>query len=85
MEMEICKQQSETNTWLCGRKTYLSVMGVRVGVANFFSGQSREASTFQLKFFSSIKIVGATDLGGLWALEWARHIRVTNLRCVQDY
>jgi len=32
-----------------------------------------------------MKIVGAMCLGGLWALEWAWHIRVTNLRCVQDY
>jgi len=24
-----------------------------------------------------MKIVGATGLGGLWALEWAWHIRVT--------
>jgi len=28
---------------------------------------------FKLKF-SSIKTVGATALGGLWALEWAWHI-----------
>jgi len=28
-----------------------------------------------------MKIVGATGLVGLWALEWAWHIRVTNLRC----
>jgi len=34
-------------------------------------------NTFQLKFLSSMKIVGATGLGGLWAL----HISVTNLRC----
>jgi len=27
----------------------------------------------------------ATGFGGLWALEWASHIRVTNLRCVQGY
>jgi len=27
-----------------------------------------------------MKIVGATGLGGLWAVEYARHIRVTNLR-----
>jgi len=49
-------------------------MGVSVGVANFFFGQSTcidETNTFQLKFFSSMKIVGATGLGGLWALEWA--------------
>jgi len=32
-----------------------------------------------------MKIVGATGLGGLWALEWAWNIRVTNLRCVQGY
>jgi len=24
--------------------------------------------------------VGSTGLGGLWALEWAWHARVTNLR-----
>jgi len=43
-------------------------MGVRIGVANFFFGKSigiDETSTFQLKFFSSKKIVGATELGGL--------------------
>jgi len=28
-----------------------------------------------------MKIVGATGLGGLWGLEGAWHIRVTNLRC----
>jgi len=57
-------------------------MGVRVGVANFFLDQSigiDETNTFQL---SSIKIVGVTGFRGLWALEWAWHIRVTNLRCV---
>jgi len=27
-----------------------------------------------------MKIVGSTGLCGLWALEWAWHIRVTNLR-----
>jgi len=32
-----------------------------------------------------MKIVGVTGLGGLWALEWAWHTRVTNLRCVQGY
>jgi len=60
-------------------------MGVRVGVANFF-GVNRidridETNTFQLTFLSSMKIVGATGLGGLWA--W--YIRVANLRCVQGY
>jgi len=28
---------------------------------------------------------GATGLSGLWALEWAWHVRVTNLCCVQGY
>jgi len=32
-----------------------------------------------------MKFVGAAGLGGLWALEWAWHIRVTNLRCLQGY
>jgi len=32
-----------------------------------------------------MQIVGATDLVGLWAVEWAWPIRVTNLRCVQGY
>jgi len=45
-------------------------------VENFFLGQSigiDENNMFKLKF-SSIKTVGATALGGLWALEWAWHI-----------
>jgi len=29
-----------------------------------------------------MKIVGATGSGGLWALEWARHIRVTSMKIV---
>jgi len=32
-----------------------------------------------------MNIVGATGLVGLWALEWAWYIRVTNLHCVQSY
>jgi len=32
-----------------------------------------------------MKVVGATDLGGLWALELAWHICVTILLCVQGY
>jgi len=36
---------------------------------------------FSLNFYSSIKTVGATVLGGLWALEWAWHSTETNLRC----
>jgi len=49
-------------------------MGVRMGVANFFWGQSIgivETNTFQLTYLSSMKIVGAAGLGVLWALEWA--------------
>jgi len=30
-----------------------------------------------------MKFVGATGVSGLWALEWAWHIRVTNFRCVR--
>jgi len=64
------------------------VMGVRVGVSNFFLDQSIGIdgnNTFQLKFLTSMKIVGATGLGCLWELEWAWHIRGTNLCCVQGY
>jgi len=34
--------------------------------------------------YSSTKTVGATVLGGLWALEWSWHIAETNLRCVRS-
>jgi len=51
-----------------------AVLGQSIGID--------ETNKFQLKFLSSMKTVGATGLGGLWALEWAVHIRVTNLRCV---
>jgi len=44
-------------------------MVVRVGVANFFGANQYETNKFQLTFFFSMKIVGATGLGGLWALE----------------
>jgi len=30
----------ELNIWLCGRQADLSVMGIRVGLANCFFGQS---------------------------------------------
>jgi len=39
---------------------------------------------FSYNFYSSIKTVGATVLGGLWAFEWARHIAGTNLRCLRS-
>jgi len=56
-------------------------------VANFFLGQLigiYENNTFQLNFYSNIKTVGATALGGLWALKWALHIAETNLCCVKS-
>jgi len=55
---------------------YISVKIFYVGVdvTNFF--------WVRLNFYYSIKTVGATVLGGLWALGWAWHIRVINLRCV---
>jgi len=34
--------------------------------------------------YSSIKTVGATVLGGLWALEWMWHIAEKNVRCVRS-
>jgi len=43
-------------------------------MANFFWCQSigiDETNTFQLTFFSSMNIFGATSLCGLWVLEWA--------------
>jgi len=39
--------------------------------ANTFQLKIGETNTFQLNFVSSIKIVTATGLGVLWALEWA--------------
>jgi len=44
----------DLNIWLCERHTDLSVMGVRVGVANFFLCKSiaiDETNTLQLRFF----------------------------------
>jgi len=49
-------------------------MGVIVGGAKVFLGQPIcivETNTFQLTFFSSVKVVGATGFRSLWALEWA--------------
>jgi len=45
-----------------------------VGVANLFLGQPigiDEKNTLSQNFYSSMQTVGATVLGGLWALEWA--------------
>jgi len=58
--------------------------GPKSGRGKIFLGQSigiNDNNTFQLKFFSSFKTLGATVLGGLWALEWAWHSAETNLRC----
>jgi len=44
-------------------------MGVGVGVDQSIGID--KTNTFQLTFLSSMKIVGVTVLGGLWALEWA--------------
>jgi len=44
---------SVKKVWLCGQYKDLNVMGVRVGVANFFLGQSvgiDKTNKFQLKF-----------------------------------
>jgi len=60
--MEI-KQQSEIK--MRHLPTDLSVMVVRVGVANFFLGKSigiDKTNTLQLKFVSSMKIVGVTGI-----------------------
>jgi len=51
-------------------------MGVRVGVANFFLNQLigiDDTNTFQLKFLSSMNIVGVTGFRGLWVL-WASQV-----------
>jgi len=52
-----------------------------------FLGQSigiDDSNTYQLKFISIMEIGGATGLGGLRALKWAWHLRVTNLHCVHS-
>jgi len=38
---------------------------------------------FSSNFYSSIKTIGATVFGGLWALKWAWDAAETNLRCVR--
>jgi len=57
---------------ICGYVGDLSVMRVRVGVATVLGLPTGIDEIFQLKFFSSMKIVGTTGLGGLWALEWVK-------------
>jgi len=64
-------------------------VGVKVGVANIFLVQSvgiDENNRIRIRiriYLSSIKTVGVTVLGGLWALEWAWQSTETNLRCVR--
>jgi len=48
---------------------------------NFYSSIKTVGATVLGGFYSSIKTVGATVLGGLRALEWAWHCTETNLRC----
>jgi len=77
--MEICKQQSEINmqhlpaisTYGCphNRQIYAIFLGQSIGID--------ETNTFQLNFYFSMNVVGATVLGGLWA--W--HPAETKLRC----
>jgi len=80
--MEICKQQSELEMrhfpvisiygYVGGRQIY--ALWALKWACPFFLGQSigsDETNTFQLKIFSSTKIVGVKGLCGLWALEWA--------------
>jgi len=60
-------------------------MGVRLGVVNFFWVNPWVLMTtiyFSLNFYSSIKTVGATVPGGLWALKWAWN--AADLRCVRS-
>jgi len=60
-------------------------MGVRLGVVNFFWVNPWVLMTtiyFSLNFYSSIKTVGATAPGGLWALKWAWN--AADLRCVRS-
>jgi len=57
----------------CGHYRFGRVVGVKVGVAILFSGQSigiDETST-TVKIFSCKKIMVASGLGGLWTLAWA--------------
>jgi len=68
--MEICKQQSEIE------KRHIPA----ISIYGYVGGRLLH---FSLIFFLAWK-VWATGLVGLWALEWAWHIRVTNLRCVRN-
>jgi len=56
-----------------------SFRSIRVHIYEFLKFLSQSmgthgTNTFQLKFFSSMKFVGTTGLGGLWALEWGWQI-----------
>jgi len=60
--MEICKQQSKIEM------RHLP----EIPIYGYVGGRQIHA-LWALKFCSSMEIVGATGLGGLWALEWAWH------------
>jgi len=75
--VEICKQQSEIEIRHLPAVERFKRYWRKSGRGNFFLDQSigiDKTKTFQLKFLSSMKIVGTTGLGGLWALEWALQI-----------
>jgi len=63
-------------------------VGVRVGVANVFLGQSigmrLRTIHFSSNFHSTFKTEESTVLGGFWALEWTWHPADTNLRCARS-
>jgi len=64
---------------------YEEVVGVNVGDANFLNRYVLIGTIhFISNFYSSIKTVGATVLGGLWASEWAWHPAESNLHCARS-
>jgi len=79
--MEICKQQNEFEL-----RHLSAVDRLKRGRGRFFNQKALTRPIhFSYNFLSSMQIMDAKGLGGLWAIEWAWHIRVTNLRWVQGY
>jgi len=79
--MEICHRQSEIEMRHLPAVDRFKRYG---GRGQLFFWINRLVLTRPIHL-SSMIIVGTTGLGGLCALEWAWHIRVTNLRCLQGY
>jgi len=50
-----------------------------------YSAKETKGKWRYASIYHSMKIVGATSLGALWALKWPFHLCVTNLHCVQGY